>query len=93
MPRNESWEEFLSFTAPRFSALFYHNSQKSHVLQKNPARCIISIQKKTGFSRASLLLVGPRLLNFAAPRSAAQRGAAFGGAVAIASQGIEPRDA
>ena len=29
--------------------------------------------QKTGFSRAALLLVGPRLLNFAALRGAAQR--------------------
>ena len=43
-----------------------HNSQKSHVSQKNPP-CIFSIQK-TGFSRAALLLVGPRLQNFVARR-------------------------
>ena len=54
--------------------------------RKNSPPCIISIWKTPGFSRVALLLVGPRLLNFAAQHSAAQRGeaqrgAAFGDAV------------
>ena len=68
-PRNESWEDFIFHGAAFFGVALWPIAKTRRVTCRK--KTLHAAVKKTGFTHAALLLVGPRLLNFAAPRRGA----------------------